>query len=187
MPKTIFDKLDECLARNDDGGDPDDPQPWGLFYDEENAYPLSLSICKHGEYNSYTETKLLSRCGPIAGSDEEITEILARRHDIPSKYPKRTSDNLKTLQGFVDALMDGVDDSGGDGFDTDESKEESATPAPAEPTPEPAKPAAKKKAAKKKAAPKEEEAPAVEEAEAEAVDVDDPELAALLNDIKNDK
>jgi len=171
-PKTIFDKLDECLVRDSDGGDPDDPQPWGLFYDENDAYPLSISICKQGDYNSYTETKLLSRSGPVADSDEKVEEILSQRYDIPTKYSKRTQDNLKILQGFVDALMDGVAEESDDGFDTDE-EEKAPEKAPAESKP----------VSKKKSAPKEETPAKVEE----VVDVDDPELAALLNEIKSNK
>jgi len=175
MPKTIFDKLDQCLALDDGGDDPDNPRAWGLFYDESEAYPLIFDITKKGDYNTYDECKLSFRSGPIAPSDDEIEAILVKRHDLPTKYPDRTPENLKTLQGFVNTLLDGVSDDG-DGFDADES-----TP---EPTPEPTpakKPAAKKKApAKKKAA-----EPAVEES-ASTVEVDDPELAALLEDIKND-
>lgn len=125
MPKTIFDKLEECIQLDNAGEDPDDPQAWGIFYDPSDAYPLLLVVNKKGEYNSYVDSKLLAAGrGPIAKSQAKIDEVLAQRHDIPAKFPARDTENRKSLQGFVDALMDGTDgtqtNDNKSGFDADE-------------------------------------------------------------------
>lgn len=178
LPKTIFDKLEECIIREDQGDDEMDPQPWGLFYDEQNAYPLSIEIMHKGGFNNYEKSKLLANgLGPIADSEEEIEAILNRRHDIPSKYPARTPDNLKALQGFVDALLNGGsddDDDSSDGFDADEVE----TPAP--------KPKAKAKTKKSEPEPEADPEPEAESETSASDEVDDEELASLLESIKND-
>lgn len=127
LPKTIFDKLEECIQLDDAGDDPDEPQPWGIFYEPQDAYPLSVKIVRKGDFNDYTKTQLLATArGKIAKNQKEIDAILAQRHDIPAKYPERSSENLRALQGFVDALLNG--DSGSDGFDSDETQNTQDTP-----------------------------------------------------------
>jgi hypothetical protein len=140
MPKTIFDKLEECISLDSAGHDPDDPQAWGIFYDPNDAYPLSIVINKKGDYNSYTDSKLLAAGrGKIASSQKKIDEILAQRHDVPGKYPERTAENRQTLQGFVDSLMNGASGSdSGSGFDADETAQKAAAPAEKASTPDPA-------------------------------------------------
>lgn len=128
-PKTIFDKFDECLNRDDDGGDPDNPEPYGLFYEPNEAYPFLIHITAKGEYNDYNSCKFLAAGrGPILEDSQKLQAILDQRHDIPSKYPARTPENLKTLSKIVDDLLKGSsgdDDGDGDGdnggFDADEN------------------------------------------------------------------
>ncbi len=123
MPKTIFDKLEECIQLDNPGNDPDDPQAWGIFYDPQDAYPLSVVVNKKGDYNSYVDSKLLAAGrGKIASNQSKIDDVLGKRHDISTKYPERSTENLKTLQGFVDDLMNGKDDSD-DGFNVDETQD----------------------------------------------------------------
>lgn len=134
MPKTIFDKLEECICLDNAGDDPDDPHAWGIFYEPQDAYPLLITINRKGDYNSYVDSKLLAGGrGKIASSQKKIDEILAQRHDVPTKYSERSPENRKTLQGFVDALMDGsTGNNDSSGFDTDETaKKAEDTPAPA--------------------------------------------------------
>lgn len=132
MPKTIFDKLEECIQNDSAGDDPDDPQAWGIFYDPQDAYPLSIVVNKKGDYNSYVDSKLLAAGrGKIASSQKKIDEILAQRHDVPAKYPERTTENRQTLKGFVDAIMNGTttdsdSSSSSSGFDSDETSSEKA-------------------------------------------------------------
>lgn len=118
LPKTIFDKLEECIQRDDDGGDADDPMPFGLFYDPENAYTLAIEITKKGEYNNYENSKFLpASLGPIAKDDKKIQAILDMRHDIPDKYDDRDPSALRKI---VAEIMN-TDDS--DGFDADETSQ----------------------------------------------------------------
>ena len=174
MPKTIFDKLEECISNDDSGPDPDDPRAWGIFYDPQDAYPLLVVINKKGDYNSYVDSKLLAKSGKIASSQKAIDEVLAQRHDLPAKFTERSVENRQALQGFVDSLMNGADgasDSAGSGFDTDETapKAEAAKPAPV-------------------AAPVVNEVP-VSTASTDTVataEVEDDELNALLNSLKKD-
>lgn len=189
LPKTIFDKLEECIQQDSAGDDPDDPKPWGIFYDPQDAYPLSLVINRKGDYNNYTDSKLLANGrGKIAATQKEIAEVLAQRHDIPAKYPERSPENRKALQAFVDALLNGTTEATqGGGFDTDEA----AVPAKTAPAKAPTQTQAAKPAttAKPKTAPKSESKAEVEleESESEAASptqVEDEELQALLNSIK---
>jgi hypothetical protein len=176
LPKTIFDKLEACIQNDDAGDDPDEPQAWGIFYDSQDAYPLSIKINRKGDFNSYTDTELLANAkGPIAESDEEIQKILDQRHDLPSKYPQRSSENLKSLEGFVDALMNGASDD--DGFDSDETQE--SEPAPVKTK---AKPKAKAKPEPEPVAETTPE-PVAEDSTSET-QVEDEELQALLDSIK---
>jgi hypothetical protein len=127
-PKTIFDVFDKCLNRDDAGDDSDTPEPFGMFYDETDAYPFLFHITKKGDYNDYTQCKFLATArGPIADDPQKIAEILARRHDIPMKYPQRTPENMAQLEKFVEDLLKGSTDDGeggggkgGSGFDSDE-------------------------------------------------------------------
>lgn len=183
VPSTIFDKFDECINRDDAGDDKHDPQPFGLFYDEENAYAFQIHITKNGQYNDYKSSKfLVTSLGPIADSAEEIEQILASRHDLPSKFPARTAENKATLQRLVKEILedDGDDGDGDGGFDTDEQTQESAPPSKEE-KPKP-KPAAKKeeKTEKKSSKKKAESEPE------ETLDLsgsDDEELEALVKEI----
>lgn len=126
MPKTIFDKLEECISNDDAGDDPEDPRPWGIFYDPNDAYPLSILLKKKGDYNDYARCKLIPKRTKIAPTQEEIDKILEMRHDIPAKFPKRDAENRKALQRFVDALMnnnsDESDSNSASGFNDDESE-----------------------------------------------------------------
>lgn len=179
LPKTIYDHLEECITRNDAGDDEADPQPWGIFYDPEQALPLAVNITHKGGFNNYESTKLLPNPVALAESEAEIANILAMRHDLMAKYPPRSKDNLAKLQKAVDELLNGGNDEtpADGGFDSDEKAaaptkevevEEEEAPAPPKKAaaPAPAKPAAKAKPAP--APEPEEEDVVVEEEEEEA-------------------
>jgi hypothetical protein len=175
MPKTIFDKLEECIQLNSAGDDPDDPQAWGIFYEPSDAYPLLIVINKKGDYNSYVDSKLLAAArGKMASSQKKIDEILAQRHDIPTKYSERSAENRQALQGFVDALMNGATgggngNSGGSGFDADETK--SSKTEATKPDPQPTTEGKIETASTPAAA---------------TAEVEDDELTNLLNSLKKD-
>lgn len=135
LSKTIADVLDACLNRDDDGGDPDEPLPFGIFWDPDECYPLSIKIKHKGGYNDYSQTKLLPKLQPLADDADKVEEILAQRHDLVAKFPERTEENLKTLTKIVDQVVNGAgdddddddDDDGDSGFDSDETDESDET------------------------------------------------------------
>lgn len=188
MPSTMFDKLDQCLNSDGPGEDNDDPQPWGFFYDENDAYPFLIHITKQGIYNDYSQCKFLVNAqGPIAKTESKIEDVLAMRHDLVDRFPARNADNLKTLEKIVEGIMNGVDDNDSDGFDADE---ESKEPAPkAKPKPSKEKTEAKKAELEEEL--EEEPGDSSETSEAESTagvsDDDDAELQALMDDILSKK
>lgn len=201
LPKTLYDKLDECINADGPGEDAEDPQPWGIFYDADAANQLAFNVTHKGGYNDYTESKLLPAQQPIASSAGEVKKILVMRHDLMSKYPERTRENLQSIEKIVNQLLNGSDgdDEDGDnksGFDSDESsksskvveetvdqteivvEEEKPAPAPTKPQ-APQKPASTQQSKTAKAPAK---APA---APAQSDDDDESELKALLAKIEN--
>jgi hypothetical protein len=154
--KTVNDIWMECLFR-DDCGDEEDPEAFGIFYDEYDANLFKLKVtCSH--QNDYKQSKFLAKSKPIAvikDSDNEpdedkIQDILAKRHnllEIPAEV------DLPYLNDYIAKLFD-EGDASDDGFDEEEVDEEVE-----------AKPK-KKKTTKKKAkkAPEEEELEEEEEA-----------------------
>lgn len=147
LSKTIADVLDGCLNRDDDGGDPDEPLPFGIFWDPAECYPLSIKIKHKGGYNDYSQTKLLPKLQPLDEVASKVEEVLALRHDLVAKFPERTDENLKSLQKIVDQITNGVtddddddDDDGNSGFDSDETTQEATekeeTQAESEPEPQ---------------------------------------------------
>lgn len=114
--KTVFDKWFACLTR-DDCGDDLDPQPFGVFFDEDNSYLFQLEISKKGDGNNYEQSKFIPKPRPIAKSRQEIDRILAQRHNLFDKVREIDADGLELL---VNQLRS--NDSGNSGgFDYDES------------------------------------------------------------------
>lgn len=131
-PKTVFDMWEDCLFRDDDGGDPQEPLPYGVFYDEEEAYLFQLDVVKHGQQNSYTASKFFvtesMQTRPLAGKSGEpdlkkIGAILAKRHELHSKLPDVSMVDIERIASNLTG--DGDGDGGGGGFDTDETKQSS--------------------------------------------------------------
>jgi len=118
-PKQVFDIWEQCIY-TDDPGDPHDPQPYGVFYDEENAYLFQLVVRKRGEWNDYMASKFLVSCKrPIVtlsnGKPDRaaIDKILASRFDLFTKFAPRDVDGLRKL---CDQIVSGGDS----GFDEDD-------------------------------------------------------------------
>lgn len=204
-PKTVVDIWLECLYRDDDGGDPAEPLPFGVFYDENKASLFQLEVCKDGQMNSYKKSKFLVNASigarPIAVDKERkadakrIKEILAKRHYLWEKMPNVDLEEVAkvaaALSGRAAAKAAGVSSGG---FDHDEDAAAAAESvqeaAPAKAATKPAatkattaKPAATKQAAATKAATakpaaKKEETPPPEEPAEVAPEIDpDAELA----------
>jgi hypothetical protein len=201
-PKQVIDICDACLNR-DDAGDPEDPQAYGVFFNEQAAYVFQLEITKQGDYNEYKASKFLASVGPtpIAAKKEgnqrvplteKIQEILNGRFDLYTKFDPR---DKKKIAELAQKLLAGNSSEQGNGFDQDENRGgkgsnaqtvsedsldtvagEGAAPAGKAPAPKAAKPAA---AASKPAAP----------VAAPVVDVDGgdgDDIENLLNSIKED-
>lgn len=128
--KTVYDLLDRCLM-SDDAGDPADPQPHGIFFDEMGAYLFQLEVSKKGTWNNYDKSKFLVGFGkrPIARNKageaitDRIQEILAQRHDLFSKFAPRNREELDEVAKRIINDDDGDENNGDDaGFDETESQ-----------------------------------------------------------------
>jgi hypothetical protein len=139
LPKTVYDLCSATIHRQD-GGDEEDPQAFGVFFDEFNAFPLELVVHLNGGQVSYQKTRFLPTAQPIVKKadstepDEElIQKVLDNRHYL---YGKVDEPNLARLKQVYDTLVDGDDDQSGDaGFTSDESKNEKKEEKPKEEKP----------------------------------------------------
>jgi hypothetical protein len=148
-PKTLVDMWLECLYRDDDGGDPDEPLPFGVFYDECDAYLFQLEVFKDGQMNSYKRSKFMVstslKSRPIAVDKatkkidmKRIKEILAKRHNLWEKMPTINQEEIaKVAAALSGRAATKLAASGG--FDHDED----ALAEGEEPVQEAPKPAAK--------------------------------------------
>lgn len=125
----VFTPMWECLSRDDDGGDELDRKPFGVFFDEEEAYLFDLKITKNFSYNSYEGSKFVTTdtikkipivYGPGLKPDHEgIQAVLARRHDLFSKLAKIDGPALERIVSNLSGNGGGKS-SGGAGFNYDE-------------------------------------------------------------------
>ena len=129
-PKTVFDMWEDCLFRDDDGGDPQEPLPFGVFYDEENAYLFQLEVVKQGQGNNYGKSKFFvtesMQTRPLSGKadapdEAKIAEILAKRHNLFDKLPDVVPADIERVARNLSGDEGDEGDPGG-GFDADETK-----------------------------------------------------------------
>ena len=135
-PRTVIDFCTTCLMR-EDAGDPENPQAWGVFFDESAAFPFQLEVTKSGRNNSYKTSKFLANARPLVKKADgtadtaAITKILEARHDLFAKIEVPDPAKIDRLY----AVMLNGDDSGDDkkpgGFDSDETKGAVSESAPA--------------------------------------------------------
>jgi len=127
--KTLFDMWKEAMMRDDPGPDEDDPQAFGMFFDEQNAFLFNLVVNKDGVYNGYKQSRFITKdnqgqlaCGPIAvkadGSPDKkaIQAILDMRHDLYSKIEEPNQEQMRKLAIQLGGLAEGDE-----GFDQDET------------------------------------------------------------------
>ena len=136
-PKTVFDMWMECLYRDSDGGDPESPEAFGLFYDELAAYTFELVVKKVGRGNNYEKSHFVTGAGitarPIArGKDGKVDEsiidkILAVRHDLFAKVPEVNQKDIARIASNLAAGGEFAENEAG-GFDADETKQVKAAP-----------------------------------------------------------
>lgn len=113
VPNAIFEQCKSCIDRNDEGPDEDDPQPYGLFFLPEEAYPVIIELKEKSEYNNYDGSKILSRAKAIADTEEEIEEILNKRVDVRLRIDEP---DIEALTKIVDEKLAKT----GGGFDDDD-------------------------------------------------------------------
>ena len=129
--KTLFDQWTSTLMR-DDVGDPDDPQAYGVFFDENAAFTYELQVLKQGRQNSYKTSKFLPNGGkptPMITAkskkeqEEILTKLLRNRHNL---WDKINQPDIEKLNSVFSVMTNGDDepDDGGfssrSGFDEDE-------------------------------------------------------------------
>lgn len=123
--KTLFDQWTTTLMR-DDCGDPEDPQAFGIFFDENAAFTYELQVLKQGRQNSYKTSKFLSNGGepvpmikakPGESNEEVLAKLLRCRHNL---WDKITTPDIEKLERVFSVMTHG-DDSDDGGFDQDEN------------------------------------------------------------------
>lgn len=124
--KTLFDQWTTTLMR-DDCGDPDDPQAFGIFFDENAAFTYELQVLKQGRQNSYKTSKFLPNGGepvpmikakPGESNEEVLAKLLRSRHNL---WDKVNMPDVEKLEKVFSIMTHGDDDSDDGGFDQDES------------------------------------------------------------------
>ena len=187
LPKTVYDKMEECLMRENAGNDPDDPQPSGLFFDPEACLVFQLEVTHKGGFNNYETSKFLLKPQSIGETKEDIKVIMDQRFDLWDKSPTRNKDELGKL---LEKLYGGTGSpKSAPKANPKKSPQESAGRAQDDPEDEEVLPTSTKKAAppsddevmppSKKGAPAEEE-PNLKE------DIEDPELQKLIDEVQGD-
>ena len=115
-----YEKMVKALESNGPG-DPADPQAYGAFFDETQAFMFQLEGTKTGEINDYSASKFLANNGRpvpfVANADgtanmDMIRQILAARHDFSKKFDAPDAESTKKA---FDSLM-GSSSDGDDGF-----------------------------------------------------------------------
>jgi hypothetical protein len=127
-PKTVLDIFVSALSR-DDSGDAEDPQAYGVFFDEMKSFVFELEVVKEGTYNGYKSSKFLPNNGnpsPIvvdANGEPNmaaIKKILDNRTDMFTKIDKPDTQKISRLVSSILSGDDEEDEPKG-GFDTDET------------------------------------------------------------------
>lgn len=132
-PKTCVDKWLATLMR-DDKGDDEDPDAFGVFFDESAAFAFELNVLKEGKSNSYKTSSFIKNQGiPVAmirnaddtPNTKAIEALLKARVNLWEKVEVPDPEKLRRL---ASQLISGDDDDtpSNGGFDMDEV----AAPAP---------------------------------------------------------
>jgi hypothetical protein len=188
MQKTVNDIMAQTLMK-DGPGDPADPQAYGFFYLPEESFVFQLEIHPQAQFNDYKKSKFLPttrgpmivKKGTTEMDEKTIADILAKRHDLFTKYPTR---DVEALQKLADAVLKS------DGTPAEPEADDTlvdAAPAKTEVRTEAKKEAPKQEATKAPAMKAPASAAPAKPASkpAAATPVDDPELDALLGEITN--
>lgn len=130
-PKTCLDKWMSTLMK-DDLGDDEDPDAYGVFFDENAAFAFELAVLKEGKSNGYKTSAFVKNGGVpvpmIINQDQSpntkaINALLQARLNLFDKIEK--PDSAK-IQRIASVMISGDDDEDGNaGFDADETVESS--------------------------------------------------------------
>jgi len=154
-PKTCLDKWMATLMK-DDKGDAEDPEAYGVFFDENSAFCFELVVTKDGRTNGYKTSGFIKNNGtpvPMIMNEDrtpnkkKIEQLLQLRIDLFTKV--ETPDPGKIAR-LANTMISGDDDDAevGGGFDADETEPEApAATTQAAPAKKVEKPAGKPAAA----------------------------------------
>lgn len=142
-PKTCVDKWIATLLK-DDKGDDEDPNAFGVFFDENAAFCFELSVLKEGKTNGYKTSGFLKNNGvpiPIAVNADmtpdakTIQAILKNRVDLWSKIEVPDEEKVKRLASSLISGDDSEESSSqSSGFDVEEQEQSAPEmPKPAKP------------------------------------------------------
>lgn len=121
FPQSCVNIWEDTLTKDGPGDDPQEPEPYGVFFDEQNAYAFELAVHKQGKGNSYSNSKFLYPPRPIGPDAKTIDLILRSRHDL---FTKISMPDPAAIAKLADQLMQGDDAPvpvTGRGFDQDET------------------------------------------------------------------
>lgn len=126
-PKTVYEKWEETILK-DDSGDEENPEAYGIFFDENAGFAFELVCTNGGRYNDYKQSKFISNNGvpqAMINNDGQpdkagIKALLKSRINLFEKLDLPDSEKIKRL---ASSMIDGDDeeDAGG-GFDADETQ-----------------------------------------------------------------
>jgi hypothetical protein len=126
-PKTCFDIWSATLMK-EDAGDPEEPEAFGVFFDETCGFLFQLDVLKHGRQNSYKTSKFLGQQGkgvPMiknqdgSANETQIAKLLRMRHNLFDKLEEPDLAKINRLYRVMAEGDDEDDESGG--FDKDET------------------------------------------------------------------
>lgn len=121
-PKTCFDLWTACIMR--DSSSEEDPEAFGVFFDETAGFLFELNVARKGKNNSYAASKFIANNGvaqPMV-RDDNFKALLESRHNLFDKFQKP---DMLAIKRLADSLINGdsasVEESAG--FDVDETEE----------------------------------------------------------------
>ena len=97
IPRSIYKQCIDCIKRDDDGGDEDDPLPFGLFFDAEDAYCMLVKVKEKGDWNNYDDSKFIIKRKAIADDSDDVEKILAQRIDVSKRFDEPDVEALNKL------------------------------------------------------------------------------------------
>ena len=130
-PKTCMDKWEATILK-DDKGDDEDPDAYGVFFDENAAFCFELAVLKEGITNSYKTSAFIKNQG-IAVPMVRTPEGVANKKAIDSLLKSRVNlwDKIEVpdprkIQSLANSMINGDDNdtnATAGGFDADENTE----------------------------------------------------------------